>query len=457
MNALAQYINLYKEHAQQVNAHAPEALNRLRPWALEALESARLPRKGDEKYPALSVEEMFAPDYGVNINRVPFSVDTAETFRCGVPNVSVLLAVVANDVFRPTTTLQRNLPEGVTVMSLAQAAKEMPELVEKYYGKLVAEAPEGPSTASLLNTLLAQDGIFVHVAKNVHVDKPIQIVNISNASAPMMSVRRILVVLEDGAKASMLLCDHTANQEMQYLNSQVAELYLGNGAQLDYYDMEETSPSTSRHSDLYACQSEGSRLVANGITLVGGTTRNNYTVDLTGPHTSTVLGGMAVCADKQVVDNCTNVRHNCEKGESQQMFKYILDNESVGSFYGTIRVDEKAKYTNAYQSNKNILASTDARMHTRPQLEIYCDEVKCSHGATVGQLDQNALFYMRARGIPEAEARMMLMQAFMADVIDSVSIPSLQSRLHQLVEMRLSGKRQLCGDCDAHCDSDKQS
>ncbi len=443
MNALDQYIALYTGNAGAINAHAPALINSLRPAALAALDGARLPRKGDETFAALSEDSMFAPDYGVNINRVRFGVDTSATFHCGVPNVSTLMGLVINDSFSPTDTLLRNLPDGVTVMSLAAAAEKYPDIVAARLGHL---APlSSPSVA--LNTLLMQDGVFIHVAAGVSLDKSVQIVNIFNATAPLMGVRRVLIVLEDRASASLLSCDHSQLHDIAYLASQVVEIYLGEGAHLDYYDLEESSEHTSRLSQLYVSQQRDSSLNINGTTLAGGVTRNEYTVDITGDGAATSLAGMAIGAGAQIIDNITDIRHLSQRSTSSQMFKYVLEDKSTGNFNGRILVDEAAAHTDARQTNRNVLASTDARMYTRPQLEIYCDDVKCSHGATVGQLDAAALFYMRSRGIPEKEARLMLMQAFMADVIDSIRIPSLKTRMQQLVESRLSGRTMLCSDC----------
>lgn len=448
MDSLQQYIDLYLAHSSDIDAHSPQLFNRLRPRALDTLRSSRLPEKGDEHYPEVSVNEMFAPDYGVNINRVNFPVDTTATFHCGVPNISTLLGLVVNDTFVASSTLERNLPEGVTMMSLAEAARQMPHTIEAYLGR----AADDSDPAVALNTLLLQDGVFVYIPRGIRLERPLQLVNIFNAAAPLMAVRRVVVVVDTDASASMLVCDHSQDQTVRYLSNQVVEIYLGSGASLEYYDLEESSAATSRLSQLYACQDAGSRLTVNGTTLVGGVTRNNYRVTVDGDRAETQLAGMAIASDTQIVGSMTDVRHRSEGSTSRQMFKYVLEDNAVGSFYGTIAVDEKAIGTNAYQTNRNILASADARMHTRPQLEIYCDDVKCSHGATVGQLDASALFYMQSRGIPLAEARMMLMQAFMADVIDTVTLPALKTRLQQLVETRLCGRRALCADCPASKD-----
>ena len=204
---------------------------------------------------------------------------------------------------------------------------------------------------------------------------------------------------------------------------------------------------TSRAASLYVEQSAASRFSSTTVTLTCGNTRNNMTVNLNGEGCITYLGGMAVNSDKRHIDNCTRVNHNAPRCKSDQKFKYVLDDESTGAFEGTILVTGDAPFTQAYQSNRNILASPVAKMHTKPQLLIYNDDVKCSHGATTGQLDNEALFYMRTRGIPEKEARTMLMQAFMSDIIEGVSIEGLRDRLRHLVKMRFHGTDSFCENC----------
>lgn len=443
MNALTQYIELYDTHSESINAHAPALLNSHRATALEVLRHERLPHIGDESYPALSVNDMMAPDFGVNVNRVKFPADMSSAFHCGVPNISTLLGMMVNDTFVPTSSLERNLPEGVMMMSLSEAAEKHPDLVKKYLGTAAPITDAGVA----LNTLLLQDGVFIYIPRGRVMERPLQLVNIFNAATPLMGVRRIVVVVDDDAQAALLSCDHSQMHDVQYLANQVVEVFLGENAVFDFYDLEESSEATSRFSQLFARQQRNSHLTVNGTTLMGGTTRNNYYIDVQGDNAETRLAGMAIGSGTQIIDNYTSISHNSVGAESYQMFKYVLGETAIGSFYGRIVVDPKAYHTNAYQTNRNILASADAKMYTRPQLEIYCDEVKCSHGATVGQLDAAALFYMRQRGIPYPQARLMLMQAFMADVIDTVKIPALQGRLHQLIEYRLSGRHTLCADC----------
>ncbi len=451
-NSLQQYLDLYDANSRAIDAGcgAP-LLNAMRPGARSALEGARLPERGDEGYERTSVNDMLAPDFGLNISRLPMPVDVTASFRCDIPAVSTLMAFVVNDSFVPSRTLEERLPDGVRFMSLARAARECPELVEPYIGLGAGSCP-----AADLNTLLLQDGVLLHIGRGVRLQKPLQLVNIFSSSIDMMAVRRLLVVAEDDSKAQLLVCDHTQDREHRYLSLQMIQIHVAQRASFELYDLEESSALTSRLSMLYAHQEADSSLTVNGSTLSGGKTRNDYRLDLDGTGCRTMLAGMAVATGDQTVDNSSEVLHHAPRCHSDQLFKYVLDDKSNGAFEGAIRVEEGAVLTEAYQTNRNLLASSDARMHTRPQLEIYCDDVKCSHGAATGQLDQQALFYMQARGIPQHEARVMLMQAFMADVIATVRPEGLRDRLRLLVERRFHGRSSAtCADCGAAHNTDQ--
>lgn len=435
--ALQQYLELYRREQPTIDANAPEVLNRARADALCRLEAAgRFPVKHDEGYEKTSIEEMFAPDFGVNVARVNIPVDIAATFRCDVPNVSTLLAFIVNDRFIPTTTLLKNLPAGVTVSSIADTD---PELLRRYLGKI---AP-GEDTAVAFNNLLLQDGIVVHVARNVEVEKPIQLVDIFSSPSPLLAARRVLVIAEDGAKVAILKCDHTQSQEVAFASSEIVEIFCGVNASVDWYDLEESSPLTSRWCKFYCSQENGSKLNMCVSTLTNGTTRNEYYIDVAADGALTSLAGMAIGTGKQHIDNSSQLFHRGSHSRSDQLFKYVLDDEATGAFEGSIEVGHLARFNEAYQTNRNLLASGNARIHTRPQLLIYNDDVKCSHGASTGRLDEQALFYMQARGIPRAEARKMLMQAFMVDVVEKIGVENLRDRLRHLLELRFSGS---CAD-----------
>lgn len=448
MSALKQYIDLYDANASAIAAGSAGALNAARGAARRALEQATLPVKGDEGFEKTSVDEMFAPDYGVNIGRVDLPVDLAETFRCDVPNMSTLLGVVANDKFVATPTLVKNLPAGVTVMSLAQAAEVHRDTVDRHYGSAAPVSDPGAA----LNTLLAQDGVFIKIGRGVKLEKPIQIVNIFSSGLPLAAFRRVLIVAEDDSAADILFCDHSRG-DSRLLSSQVVEIICHSRSRVHVYDIEESSAATSRRSQMFVKQGAGSTFLANSTTLLNGTTRNDFDISIDGEGCSTGLYGMAIGSGRQHVDNSSRVVHEAPRCTSNQLFRYVLDEQSSGAFEGSIEVTPAAPFTEAYQSNNNVLASAEARMHTKPQLLIYNDDVKCSHGASTGQLDNQALFYMQTRGIPLAEARKMLMQAFMADVIATVSLEGVRDRLRHLVEKRFDGTLASCQSCAGTCKS----
>jgi Fe-S cluster assembly protein SufD len=197
----------------------------------------------------------------------------------------------------------------------------------------------------------------------------------------------------------------------------------------------------------YIRQAASSNVMVNNITLINGVTRNNYVVDLEGEQAETHLLGMAIADDKQKIDNFTAINHKVPRCRSNELFKYVLDNNALGVFSGKIVVSRDAQKTEAYQSNRNLLGSNDCRMYSKPQLEIYADDVKCSHGMTTGQLDETALFYMRSRGISEEEARHLLKLAFTMDVLNGIRLEGLKDRLKLLVEKRFRGELIKCQGC----------
>lgn len=447
MNSKQQYIDLFRDNRTVIEAGSAPVLNCLRDEAAESLRSHDLPLKGTEGYERTDVNGMFAPDYGLNIMRLNLPADIAEAWKCDVPNISTLFAVVANDSFIPSSGLETRLPEGVIFTSLRQAALSWPDLVGKYYGTV---APVD-NAAVALNTMLVQDGVFIYIPRGLRLPRPLQLVNIFSAPASMMALRRVLIVMEEDSEAQILVCDHTQDTANSYLSSEVVEIHLSPKARLDYYCIEESSEATTRHSQMFVNQGDESSFLTNISTLTCGNTRNSFTINVNGQRCETRLAGMAIATGRMHIDNSVQLRHLAPKCYSNQLFKYVADDNATGAFQGLIYVSPEAPFTDAYQTCRSVLASPDARMHAKPQLEIYNDEVKCSHGSTTGQLDAKALFYMRTRGIPENQARTMLMQAFMADVIDTVKMEGLHDRLRHLVEKRFAGDNSLCGECRANC------
>lgn len=439
MNALDQYIQLFLDHRQEIDSHAPAALNSRRDEALSTLKAmGRLPERGDEGFEKVSLNDMFAPDYGINITRLPFDHKGSHGIHgCDIPNVGTVAVTVVNDM---VTTPAGPIPGGVEVMPLAEAFAKYPNLAKRRV------APADNAIVAL-NDLLVQDGLYIRVPRGVAMTRPVQILSIFNTSQPLMALRRVIVDVEDGASATIIACDHPRSAEVDYLSCRVVELNLGEGARLDFNDLEEASRRSSRASVIAATQQRDSSLSVSSVTLDGGVTRNEYYVRHTGPGCYSNLSGVVIAGGAQVVDNATYIVHDQEHCTSEQLFKYVLFDSAQGAFEGLVDVARNARFTDARQSNRNLLVSPSARMHAMPQLVINCDEVKASHGSATGELDSEAMFYMRSRGIPAAEARMMLINAFMAEGLDKITHEPLRQTLRVLVDKRLRGCSDKCDNC----------
>ena len=447
MGALDQYIALWQEHSALIDSKAPEALDRLRPEAASSLIGNGLPTQKDEEYRHTDFERILSPDFGINIGRVRIDVNPSETFRCDVPMLSTSLFLVVNDAFAETAGCRDMLPEGVDVMSLAAYARSNPDFVAAHYGKLADMA--NPIVA--LNTLFCQDGVVIRVRKGVKVEPTVQIVSIFKNSAPLLAARRVLVVMEEDSEAKVLFCDHTQTSDVDFCSLQVVEIYAGARSRLDFYDLEESTRRTSRLSSLWLRQEADSEVLLDSMTLFNGTTRNEFFTRFAGRHARLRMLGMGIEDDSRRLDTYSRISHDVPECTTDELFKYTVDDEAMGAFSGLIYVAEGASKTEAFQSNRNLVGSESARMHSKPQLEIYNDDVKCSHGTAIGQLDEKQLFYMMTRGISEAQARFMLKQAFMSDVIDGISLPPLRDRLKLMVERRFAGEKAACASCPVSC------
>ncbi len=443
MKVEQQYIDLFSQCEAMICRHSAEVMNVPRAQAFADFERLGFPTTKEEKYKYTDAAKLFAPDYGLNLNRLDIPVNPYEVFKCDVPNMSTALYFVVNDAFYSKALPKTPLPEGVLLGSLKDMATQYPDLVKKYYGKLADTSKDG---ITAFNTTFAQDGFMLYVPKGVVVDKPIQLVNILRADVNFMVNRRLLVVLEEGAQARMLVCDH-AMDDVNFLSTQVVEVFVGDNAVFDFYELEETHNSTVRFSNMYVAQEANSNVLLNGMTLHNGTTRNTTEVTLNGRGAEINLCGMAIADKNEHVDNHTFIDHKVSDCISNELFKYVLDDQSVGAFAGKVLVRPGAQHTSSQQTNRNLCATREARMYTQPQLEIYADDVKCSHGATVGQLDEKALFYMQQRGISYKEARLLLMFAFVNEVIDTIRMDALKDRLHLLVEKRFRGELNKCQGC----------
>ena len=430
MNSEQQYIELYQEAADTIKARSCPVMNAVRDDAFRQFVSIGFPTRKNERYRYTDVDAAFAPNYGISLS--PLTV-------------------------KPSPYIYN--------------IKDAPIDVAPYYHH-VADTTD-PLTA--LNTALVHDALLIYVPKNTQVEDPIVVDNWLRGSADTMMNRRVLVILERGAEATLIINDRyqplspvegDGRDESPYpdgsplalygrgdggeglfLTTQVMEIVCHDNSRLDLYEIEETTPLCSRFSNVYLRAGRDCSIKHNSITLFNGQTRNLCDVYLTGEHTEVTLNGCAIGSGKQRIDNNTLIDHQVPNCQSNELYKYVVDDQAVGAFAGRILVEKDAQKTTSQETNANLCASSDARMYTQPMLEIYADDVKCAHGSTVGVMDETALFYMRQRGIPESEARTLLKNAFMGQVIDQIKYEPLRQRLYVKVEKRFRGELDKCEDC----------
>ncbi len=399
-----QYIDFYGEASELIRQKSCEAMNAVRDAAFEVFRRQGFPTQKQERYKYTDVPAAFAPDYGISLS--PASITPSQ-------NIFPISAA--------------------------------PIDVRPFYNK-VADASD---SITALNTALVPDGILVYVPKNQVPAAPIQISGQLSGSISTMLNRRLLIILEQGAQATVILDDKGGEHPdgVSFLTTQVIEVVCQANSHLDLYEIEETDKSCSRFSNVYIRAERDSSVRHNSITLQGGLTRNLCDACLVGANARLTLNGCVIGSDSQHTDNNTLIRHCAPQCQSDQLYKYVLDGHSVGAFAGKILVDKDAQKTTSQETNANLCASPEARMYSQPMLEIYADDVKCNHGSTVGVMDEAALFYMRQRGIPEAEARMLLKNAFMGGVIDQIPLRSLRDRLYVKIEKRFRGEYEKCEAC----------
>ena len=437
MGSEQQYIDLYKQARTMIHEHSSDVMNAVREEAFERFAASGFPSRKVERYKYTDIQKIFAPNYGLNLNRLTIPVDPYKAFSCDVPNLSTSLYFVVNDGFYQDEKPKGHLPEGVIIGSLKEYASA------NYYNQLAGKASDAVTD---LNTMLAQDGLYVYVPKNVKVDRAIQVINILRSDVDLMVNRRVLIILEEGAELKMLFCDHAAD-DRNFLATQVIEAYVGDNASLDLYCLEETHAKNVRVSNVYIDQQDNSRVNHNVITLHNGITRNKLDLTFSGEGAECQCYGCVIADKQQHVDNNTLITHKVPHCTSNELYKYVLDDKASGAFAGRVLVEHGAQKTASQMTNQNLTATKEARMYTQPMLEIYADDVKCAHGSTVGQLNDAALFYMRQRGISLNEAKLLLQNAFINEVIDHMQLEPLRDRLHYLVEKRFRGELNKCDGC----------
>ena len=447
-DTVRKFVSMYEEHRDELLAGDPGFVSGMRQEAIEHFERMGFPPKKAENYKYTHLEPFFNAALSTHFTPRKLEFDVEEIFRCDIPTLDTHVILVLNG-FYYTSTGEKLVEQesGVIFGSLREAVSRYPELVKKHLGKY-ADFRNDPFVA--LNTACAMDGVFIYIPENKEPDKPIQIIHLLLSNENEMVQHRNLFVAEKNSRGEVIICDHTLSNHL-FLTNSVTEMGVGENANLDVVRLQ------NEHN--YSVQVTNSWMElernANGrnstITLHGGKVRNNLYVKMKGEGASADARGLFLTDKQQHVDSFTLVEHQAPNCTSNQHYKGVLDDSSSGAFTGKIHVFPDAQKTMAYQSNNNILLTKEAKMHTKPQLEIYADDVKCSHGATVGQLDENAMFYLRARGIPKEEARLMLMYAFADDVISGIKQEPLHNRIEELVSKRLRGELSKCDNCAINC------
>ena len=377
-------------------------MNAAREVAFQTFCAQGFPSRKVERYRYTDVQSDFAPNYGISL--APLQLDD---------------------------------------MPFCSTLSQADERLSALYGQ-VADAAD-PIVS--LNTMLSVDTLLIHIPRGAHPQHPIQISRLlKGAVDDVMVNRRVLIVLDECAQADIVITERSYDQR-HFLTNQVIEVVCADDSILNLYEIEETHLLCTRYSSLFVRQGRNSRVSHTSLTLFNGHTRNRVDVRLQGEGSEVMLNGCVIADKMQRVDNNTLIDHQVGHCTSRQLYKYVLDDSAVGAFAGRILVREGAQKTVSQETNANLCSARTARMYTQPMLEIYADDVKCSHGSTVGQMDDAALFYMQQRGISEPEARLLLKSAFITEVIEAIPMETLRDRLQVLVDKRLRGELSKCEGC----------
>ena len=391
--------------------------------ALRDFKKQGLPANNDETYKYTPVADFLTTHF--NLGRpdasVPVSSNTITSAR--YHNIDGYHVVLYDGKISSKDTQLEDCKQFVQVLTFQEACRQQQRTFLAHFSQY-AQSNSDPFIA--LNTALFEEGIFIRIADNAILDKPLLLHHYTTSSAyRSMTYPRLLVVVGKNSQASIV----TSWQTGGFTNA-VAEVVLQEGSQLDYYTLQtELDPQDCQVNTTQCQQARQSTLNTYTFTWSGRLVRNNLNSIINAPYSEHALYGLYCLRKHQHVDNCTVVDHRKPYTTSHELYKGIMTDESTGVFNGKIYVRPEAQKTNAFQTNNNLVLSSRATLHTKPQLEIWADEVKCSHGATAGQLDEEQLFYLRARGVTENKALHMLQQAFADEVIDKVPLAALRTKL----------------------------
>lgn len=370
-------------------------------------------------------------------------------FCCSIQDFDTDVVMLKNGYFAGEQSLV-TLDNGIIVGSSRAAMRQYPELFDRYFGTLV----DHDDSFAAVNTALWHDGYFIYVPKNVVGTRPIQVIKlIEGVTQPFIQTRN-LIVLEAGAQLQIVDCDDSTSELGGFVNA-LTEIVIGEDAQLDKYKLQNINDNTALLNANVISQQRDATFRSSVISFNGGMIRNQIRVELDGENAETEINGLYLVDKSQHVDNQLRINHNVSHCRSNEHFKGILDDEATAVFNGYVYVAPDAQATEACQNNNNVILTPKAKVNSMPFLEILADDVKCSHGTTTGQLDDEAMFYMRQRGISKSNARMLLMYAFAAEVSNRIAIEPLRERIDDMIKKRLRGELRSCDSCILRCSNPK--
>ena len=408
-------------------------LHGLRKAAMAQFDALGLPAPKSEAWKYTNISRVLQHDYQLRLQPEIPNVSPEAVAAQRIPGLDGPCVVLINGRFAPTLSTVDRLPEGVLVMSLATASERHTELFNAHFGQY---ATTENAALTALNTAFTQDGLFIYVPRNVVVETPIQILHLAQSDVDLLAQPRHLIVVEQSAQVTLVDVQESLTATATFSNS-VTECYVGANAHATLYLVQDEGMSASQVNTVHAYQEGDSNFTIHTTTLSGAVVRNNVSLLADAENCETHMFGLFIGDGNMHVDNHTFMDHAKPHCESNELYKGVLNDRATGVFNGKVMVRQDAQKINAYQSNKAIVLTETAHMYSKPELEIYADDVRCSHGATTGQVEPEAVFYLRSRGLTERQARKLLLLAFARDVLDNIKVPALREYLDAKVETRL--------------------
>ena len=400
--------------------------------SLKVFEKKGFPTRKDEAWKYTSLNAMMREDYAL-FPKAETTIQLKKVKKYFLYEIDTYKVVFIDGVYSPFLSDTTHDGLDVCLISAALSKAKYRDLIHTYFNKTTNK--EDSLTA--LNTSYTQEGAYVYIPKSVVAEKPIEIIHFSSGKEKSLWLQpRNLIVVDQNAQVQILE-RHQSLKEHNVVTNSVTEIYAHQDAFVDYYKIQNDLSTASLIDNTYISQEKNSNVSVHTFSLGGKLIRNNLNFYLKGEHCHSTLKGVTLLEDQQHVDHYTLVDHISPNCESHQDYKGVFSEGSKGVFNGKIHVDQLAQKTNAFQQNNNILLDDKATVNTKPQLEIFADDVKCSHGCTVGQMDDDALFYLMSRGIPKKEARALMTYAFANNVLESVELPVLKKRINKLIAKKL--------------------